>query len=72
MPEMNGLEATERIRKELPPERQPWIIGLTANAMNGDSKRCLEAGMNDYVPKPIRKEDLAAALSRIGQAVVPV
>ena len=72
MPVMTGVEATERIRKELPPERQPWIIGLTANAMNGDSKRCFEAGMNDYVPKPIRREDLAAALSRIGQVVAAV
>jgi signal transduction histidine kinase/ActR/RegA family two-component response regulator len=65
MPEMNGLEATAAIRRELPPERQPWIIGLTANAMIGDREKCLQAGMDDYLSKPLRKEELAAAFARV-------
>jgi CheY-like chemotaxis protein len=65
MPEMNGLEATAVIRQELPPERQPWIIGLTANAMTGDREKCLQSGMDDYLTKPLRKEDLMAAFARV-------
>jgi CheY-like chemotaxis protein len=63
MPEMDGLEATRRIRRELPASRQPRIIAMTANAMQGDREACLEAGMNDYVSKPIRVEELIGALS---------
>jgi signal transduction histidine kinase/CheY-like chemotaxis protein len=66
MPEMNGLEATLAIRRELPPGRQPWIIGLTANAMTGDREKCIQAGMDDYITKPLRKEELIAALARAG------
>ena len=65
MPEMNGLEATHVIRSELPADRQPWIIGLTANAMIGDREKCIQAGMDDYVTKPLRKDDLLAALGRV-------
>jgi CheY-like chemotaxis protein len=65
MPEMNGLEATAVIRQELPPGRQPWIIGLTANAMIGDREKCIQAGMDDYVSKPLRKDDLIAAFARV-------
>jgi signal transduction histidine kinase/ActR/RegA family two-component response regulator len=65
MPEMNGLEATAAIRQELSSERQPWIIGLTANAMIGDREKCLQAGMDDYLSKPLRKDDLIAAFSRV-------
>jgi CheY-like chemotaxis protein len=70
MPEMNGLEATMAIRRELPPERQPWIIGLTANAMIGDREKCIQSGMDDYLSKPLRKEDLIAAFARVQQHVV--
>ena len=70
MPEMNGLEATEVIRRELPPERQPWIIGLTANAMQGDREKCMQAGMDDYLTKPLRKEDLVAVFARVHPHVV--
>ena len=65
MPEMNGLEATLVIRAEVPADRQPWIIGLTANAMIGDREKCLQAGMDDYVTKPLRKDDLLGAFSRV-------
>jgi signal transduction histidine kinase/CheY-like chemotaxis protein len=63
MPEMDGLEATRRIRRDLPASRQPHIIAMTANAMQGDREACLDAGMNDYVSKPIRVEELVGALS---------
>jgi CheY-like chemotaxis protein len=63
MPEMDGLEATRRICARWPRGRRPRIIALTANAMQGDREICLEAGMDDYLAKPIRVEELVAALS---------
>ncbi|MCB1942716.1 MAG: Hpt domain-containing protein, partial [Candidatus Accumulibacter sp.] len=71
-PVMGGIEATESIRaREM---RRSWvishafkpvsIIAMTTNAMEGDRQRCLEAGMNDYVPKPIRPQELYAAIDR--------
>ena len=63
MPEMDGLEATRRIRRRWP-DRAIRIIGLTANAMAGDREACLAAGMDDYVSKPIRPEELQAAIAR--------
>ena len=62
MPEMDGLETTRVIRHKLPRERQPHIIAMTANAMQGDREECLAAGMNDYVSKPIKVQELQAAL----------
>jgi len=64
MPEMDGLEATRRIRAIISPERQPVIIALTANAMTGDRERCLDAGMNDYITKPVKIEELQAVIPR--------
>jgi protein-histidine pros-kinase len=76
MPVMDGIEATQAIRaREL---RRSWvasvsgfqqlpIIAMTANAMAGDRERCLQAGMNDYVAKPIRQVELFAALARVTQ-----
>ncbi|HXE14099.1 MAG TPA: two-component regulator propeller domain-containing protein [Bryobacteraceae bacterium] len=64
MPEMDGLEATRAIRERLPVERQPRIIGMTANAFESAKQECYTAGMDDYVSKPFTLEDLAAALQR--------
>ena len=64
MPEMDGLAATAEIRRLLPPESQPVIIALTANAMPGDRERCLAAGMNDHLSKPIKLEELLAVIQR--------
>jgi two-component system, sensor histidine kinase and response regulator len=63
MPVMDGFEATGALRQN-PGPRQPWIIAMTANAMEGDREKCLAAGMNDYVQKPVRSADLLAALKR--------
>jgi signal transduction histidine kinase/ActR/RegA family two-component response regulator len=68
MPEMDGLEATRRIRRECPPERQPRIVAMTAAAFPEDRNRCLDAGMDDYVSKPINMEELIAALRRVPAA----
>ncbi len=64
MPEMDGLEATRRIREELPPRAQPWVIAMTANAMDSDREQCFSAGMDDFLGKPIRVDALTAALLR--------
>jgi CheY-like chemotaxis protein len=64
MPEMDGLEATRRIHQRLPKERRPHIIAVTANAMAGERELCLQAGMDDYITKPIRIEKLAGALAK--------
>ncbi len=64
MPEMDGLEATRQIRTIFDDGWQPRIIALTANALQGDRDRCLDAGMDDYLTKPIRPEALQSALSR--------
>ena len=63
MPEMDGLEATRHIRAAAPAHR-PRIIAMTANAMATDREYCLAAGMDDYVSKPVRLDDLRAALER--------
>ena len=64
MPELDGLDATRRIVGQWPPETRPHIIAMTANALPEDREACFAAGMNDYVAKPIRAEELAAALKR--------
>ncbi len=61
MPEMDGLEATREIRKRWPSDG-PRIVALTAHAIEGDKEKCLEAGMDDYLCKPISLESLKAAL----------
>ncbi len=69
MPEMDGVEATQAIRAELPPERQPYIIAMTANAFDDQRRIYLESGMNDYVSKPVRPAMLLAALDRVAETV---
>jgi PAS domain S-box-containing protein len=71
MPELDGLEATRRIRAARPAGSGPRIVAMTANAMKEDREACFEAGMDDYVAKPIRPEELAAALSRCTRAEPP-
>ncbi len=69
MPEMDGVEATERIRQKFPQERQPTIIAMTAHALEGDRERYLEKGMDDYVSKPVRIQQLVEALRRCSPCV---
>jgi CheY-like chemotaxis protein len=68
MPRLDGLEATRRIRERWP-GRPIRIVGLTANAMAGDREACLAAGMDDYVSKPIRPDELARAIGAKAPAV---
>ncbi len=74
MPEMDGLEATREIRRRLPPGQQPRIVALTANAMPEDRAACQQAGMDDYLPKPVKSADFKAAIARCIQCrhAVPV
>ena len=58
MPEMDGLEATRRIHQRWPRERRPHIVAVTANAMQGERELCIQAGMDDYITKPIHIEEL--------------
>lgn len=65
MPEMDGLEATREIRRLWPHgPRRPHIIAMTANAMTGDREKCLEAGMDDYISKPVKALRLKTALEQ--------
>jgi CheY-like chemotaxis protein len=70
MPEMDGLEATRRIRDSLPAASQPRIVAMTANALQGDREECLAAGMDDYISKPFQPNDLMAALRKCRPVVV--
>ncbi|MCF2489445.1 hybrid sensor histidine kinase/response regulator [Dyadobacter sp. CY347] len=62
MPEIDGLEATRLIRKQQ--IDQPYIIAMTANAMKEDREECLAAGMDDYISKPLRYDDITSSLKR--------
>src|SRR5262249_828260 len=64
MPELNGYEATQKIRALSPDICRLPIIAMTANAMAGERERCLECGMDDYISKPIEKNKLVQILSR--------
>jgi len=68
MPEMDGLEATRRIRSDFPSRQQPRIVAMTANAMKGDRERCIDAGMDDYISKPVKWESLVEAIGRCEMA----
>ncbi|MBL8860641.1 MAG: response regulator [Planctomycetes bacterium] len=72
MPVMDGLEATRRIRQaEARSGRRVPIVALTANAMEGDRERCLGAGMDDYLAKPLRFEGLARVIGRCAESGTP-
>jgi CheY-like chemotaxis protein len=64
MPEMDGFEATRQIRTRVPASRQPKIVALTANAMQGDREQCAAAGMDDYISKPVRLEEMSDVIRR--------
>jgi signal transduction histidine kinase/HPt (histidine-containing phosphotransfer) domain-containing protein len=66
MPEMDGLEAARQICQRWPADKRPCIIAMTGNALIGDREKCLQAGMDDYISKPIRVGDLQAALEHWG------
>jgi GAF domain-containing protein/DNA-binding response OmpR family regulator len=63
MPEMDGLEASRRITAKWPAAARPRIVAMTANAMQGDREDCIAAGMDDYMTKPIRVDQLIASLA---------
>ena len=65
MPEMDGLEAARQICARWEPPARPRIVAMTANAMQGDREMCLQAGMDDYLTKPIRVERLVEALNLV-------
>jgi CheY-like chemotaxis protein len=65
MPELDGLDATRRICAMMEPSKRPRIVAMTANAMQGDREMCLEAGMDDYLTKPIRVDRLVEALNGV-------
>ena len=67
MPEMDGLEASRRIRASATITDQPWIVSLTANAMEGDREACLAAGASDYLPKPVQLDSMREALERAAE-----
>jgi signal transduction histidine kinase/DNA-binding response OmpR family regulator len=68
MPEMDGEEATQCIRRDLPADRQPYVVAMTANAFDDQKKRYLAIGMDDYISKPVDPGKLMAALERAWQA----
>lgn len=64
MPEMDGLDATRHIRRERKRGRRPYIIALTAAALPEDEEKCMEAGMDDFITKPVRTPDLNTVIER--------
>jgi signal transduction histidine kinase/HPt (histidine-containing phosphotransfer) domain-containing protein len=67
MPEMDGLEVARQICARWPTERRPSLVAMTGNALMGDREKCLAAGMDDYIAKPIRVAEIQAALERWGR-----
>ena len=64
MPEMDGLDATRRLRAEPPPARQPRVVAHTANARTDDRDACREAGMDDFLSKPLLRDAIRIAIQR--------
>lgn len=67
MPEMDGLEATRHIRKNM--ATQPIIVAMTANAMVEDKEACMQAGMDDYLSKPMKLTEIIGMLEKYGKLV---
>lgn len=65
MPQMDGVEATKEILKKMDKNKAPYIVALTANILEEDKKKCLEAGMSDFVSKPMKLSDLKNVLSNL-------
>ena len=70
MPEMDGLEATRKIHQRWSEDQRPRIIAMTGNALLGDREKCLEAGMDDYISKPVRIRELQSVLERWAGRIV--
>jgi signal transduction histidine kinase len=66
MPEMDGYEAARLIRDRWSDGERPWLVAMTGNAMQGDREKCLEAGMDDYIAKPVRPKELETMLIKWG------
>lgn len=69
MPEMDGLDAAREIVRTMEPTLRPKIIAMTADAMTGDREKCIDAGMDDYMSKPVRLEQLRAMLAQYGASI---
>ena len=66
MPELDGYGAARQIRQRWGDEERPYMIAMTGNAMQGDKEKCLAAGMDDYISKPVRIDDIRTTLERWG------
>jgi CheY-like chemotaxis protein len=64
MPDLDGYAATRQLREIEGQDRHTWIVAMTANSLEGDREKCLATGMDDYISKPVKIEDLRAALER--------
>ncbi len=69
MPDMDGIEATQMITQMFNKSLRPKIIAMTANAMHGDKERCIEAGMDDYISKPVKVEELYEMLKKWAESI---
>ena len=69
MPEMDGLACARRLCADYPPSRRPWIIAMTANALQGDQETCLATGMDDYISKPISGPSIMGAIQRAAENI---
>jgi len=66
MPKVDGITATKQIRQNF--QQQPWIVALTANALPEDRQLCIEAGMNDFMTKPIQIDDIVNIFARYSKS----